>query len=219
MVEMLIMTLLTFELDMAIFLMYIQFIEYTEKGGLWMSLKHGLLGLLNYQPMTGYELDKEFKESLSHFWQATGSQIYYELDRMEQKGWLVSEHIVQKEKPNKRVYSITDKGKVELLKWLSSPAADIQNATRVKSVFFMRLFFAGETSREQALELLYAYREQCLVGMNEMEGAHESFGQVDSSFGFDEIQYWKLVMMHGEMMRKTRLEWAEKAISILKATQ
>ena len=26
-----------------------------------MSLKHGLLGLLNYGSMTGYELDKAFK--------------------------------------------------------------------------------------------------------------------------------------------------------------
>ena len=35
-----------------------------------MSLKHGLLGLLNYGSMTGYELDKIFRDSLSFFWQA-----------------------------------------------------------------------------------------------------------------------------------------------------
>jgi len=180
-----------------------------------MSLKHGLLGLLNYEPMTGYELDKEFKESLAHFWQAKPQQIYRELNSMEQNGWLVSEHIPQKERPNRRVYTITDKGKLEFMKWLSSPGTDIENATRVKSVFFMRLFFAGETSREQALELLNAYREQCLVGMKEMDKANESFSPLESQYSPDEILYWRLIMMHGEMMRKTRLEWVEKAINMI----
>jgi len=180
-----------------------------------MSLKHGLLGMLNYEPMTGYELDKEFKETLAHFWQALPSQIYRELDTMEKKGWLVSERVVQEEKPNKRVYSITDKGKTEFLDWLSSPGADIENATRVKSVFFMRLFFAAETSREQALALLNSYREQCLEGMKEMGDVDESFKQSVTQYDPEEVMYWKLIAMHGEMMRKTRLEWVEKAIAIL----
>ncbi len=29
-----------------------------------MSLKHGLLGLLNYGNMTGYDIDRTFKDSL-----------------------------------------------------------------------------------------------------------------------------------------------------------
>ena len=179
-----------------------------------MSLKYGLLGLLNCEPMTGYDLDKEFKESLAHFWQAKTSQIYRELDAMEQTGWLKSEQVVQTEKPNKRVYSITEKGKAAFLDWLSNPN-DIEDATRVKSVFFMRLFFAGETSPKQALELLYSYKEQCLVGLEEMDKAYVVFTPSEVMHSADEIEYWKLIMLHGEMMRKTRLEWVEKAIAIL----
>ena len=41
-----------------------------------MSLRHGLLGLINYKPMTGYELNKEFEESLGHFWHVRSQQIY-----------------------------------------------------------------------------------------------------------------------------------------------
>ncbi|MCL2415912.1 MAG: PadR family transcriptional regulator [Defluviitaleaceae bacterium] len=181
-----------------------------------MSLRHGLLGLLNYEPMTGYELDKEFKESLAHFWQAKPQQIYRELNAMEKNGWLVSERVPQEDRPNRRVYTITDKGKAEFLDWLSSPNEDIQNATRVKSVFFMRLFFAGETSREQAFELLYAYREQCLADIRKMDLAKEQLNQAVSLYDPDKSIYWKLIGIHGEMMRKTRLEWVEKAIAILK---
>jgi len=183
-----------------------------------MSLKHGLLGLLNYQPMTGYELDKEFKESLAHFWQAKPQQIYRELNAMEQAGWLISERVPQEDKPNRRVYTITDKGKAEFLDWLASPGEDIKNATRVKSVFFMRLFFAGDTSREQALELLHNYRKQCVIGMEEMDNANEMYNQSEPPHDPKEMIYIKLIMMHGEMMRKTRLEWVEKAIDILNIT-
>ena len=182
-----------------------------------MSLRHGLLGLLNYKPMTGYELDKEFKETLAYFWQAKASQIYRELYAMEEKKWLVSERIAQEDKPNKRVYTITDKGKFELLNWLSNPN-DIENATRVKSVFFMRLYFAGETSQKQALDLLYSYREQCLAGLQEMDDVYESYNHIDPIYSPDTVKYWRLVTLNGEIMRKARLEWAEKAIKILEET-
>ena len=183
-----------------------------------MSLKHGLLGLLNYQPMTGYELDREFKESLAHFWQAKPQQIYRELNAMEQAGWLISQRVPQEDKPNRRVYTITDKGKTAYLGWLASPEEDIKNATRVKNAFFMRLFFAGDTSREQALKLLHGYREQCLVGIKEMDEANEMYNQTEPPHDPVEMIHIQLIMMHGEMMRKTRLEWVEKAIVILNST-
>ena len=98
-----------------------------------MSLKHGLLGLLNYGPMTGYDLNKAFKDSLAFFWQAKTSQIYRELGAMERCGWLTSERIIQNERPNKRVYTITDSGKEELKNWLSLPETDIADAMHVRS--------------------------------------------------------------------------------------
>ncbi len=33
-------------------------------------LKHGILGLLNYGDMTGYEISETFKNSLNYFWPA-----------------------------------------------------------------------------------------------------------------------------------------------------
>ena len=42
-----------------------------------MALKQGLLGLLNYGEMTGYELAKAFNDSLSFFWQAQTSQTAF----------------------------------------------------------------------------------------------------------------------------------------------
>ena len=43
-------------------------------------LKHGILGLLNYGDMTGYEIREAFESSLKFFWPAQTSQIYRELN-------------------------------------------------------------------------------------------------------------------------------------------
>ncbi|MGL6120793.1 MAG: PadR family transcriptional regulator, partial [Fusobacteriaceae bacterium] len=117
-----------------------------------MSLKHGLLGLLNYGEMTGYELDKIFKDSLNFFWQAQMSQIYKELTLMEKKGWLTSEIIIQTDKPNKKKYSITEAGKSEFKNWLIS--YDIKSELEVKSPFLMRLFFSGDLPKEKVIKML-----------------------------------------------------------------
>lgn len=181
-----------------------------------MSLKHGLLGLLNYGPMTGYELDKAFKASLSFFWQAKTSQIYRELDAMEQCGWLTSERVIQSEKPNKRVYTITDSGKAELTNWLSLPESDIANAMSVRSAFLMRVFFAGETSTEQALELLRAYREKCLERIKGMSTAYEAISEYGAVISDKKkAKYWEITVLYGDSFFDAGLAWADKAIALL----
>lgn len=181
-----------------------------------MSLKHGLLGLLNYSSMTGYELDKAFKASLSFFWQAKTSQIYRELDAMERQGWLNSQRIIQSEKPNKRVYTITDTGKKELAHWLSLPEGDIADAMRVKSAFLMRVFFAGETSTEQSLELLRNYRQKCLEGTQGLGEAHNAILEYGAKIhDGKKAKYWEIAVLYEESYFDAGLNWADKAIAIL----
>ncbi len=181
-----------------------------------MSLKHGLLGLLNYGSMTGYELDKAFKASLLFVWQAKTSQIYRELDAMERHGWLTSERVIQSEKPNKRVYTITDSGKKELANWLSLPESDIADAMRVKSSFLMRVFFAGEMSIAQSLEMLRAYRKECLESSAGLHSAYDAISEYGAIVGDDrKSKYWEIAVHYGEAFYDAGLNWVDKAIAIL----
>ena len=70
-------------------------------------LKHGILGLLNYKEMTGYEIMEIFRDSLNYFWDAKTSQIYRELQWLEQKECVNKTIVPQNGKPDKNVYSIT----------------------------------------------------------------------------------------------------------------
>ena len=169
--------------------------------------------------MTGYELDKEFKESLKYIWLATSSQIYSELDKMEQQGWLTSERIMQDEKPPKRIYSITEKGKVELMDWMTSYEMDVSKALTGKNAFLFRVLLAGSLSKEQALGLLKSFRDLCLAREAKQTDIRELVRQDEIKYGNEQALFFELVAQHGEIMNRARLEWIEKAISIVENTQ
>ena len=172
-----------------------------------MSLKHGLMGLLSQKPMTGYDLDKLFKASLGFFWPAQYSQIYAELDKMEKKGWLASQRIVQEDKPNKRVYSLTPAGKEEFSRWLATSEKDLRASFSIKSGFLMRLFFAGNASKAQVLDMVRDMQKLCYDGRKVYETIEQSI--IDD--GDDD--YVKLAALYGQMANEARLAWTKKAIA------
>lgn len=85
-----------------------------------MSLRIALLALLTSQPMTGYDLYKQFRSSVGFVWHAPDSQIYPELRKMEKDGLLDSTEIVRGARGTKKQYSITDDGIRVLREWMNT---------------------------------------------------------------------------------------------------
>ena len=179
-----------------------------------MSLQHGLLGLLNYGAMTGYELGKAFNASLSFFWRAQSSQIYRELNKMEEMEWLTSHIEFQTDKPNKRIYAITDKGNKELQIWLQSDLPKETIPTR--SEILMRLFFSAQNSVGENIKVLKkiagTYQNQC----DELENINDNIAEYSSYVNTEEdALYWEMTADFGRAYSKMCLDWAESCIKRL----
>lgn len=176
-----------------------------------MSLKHGLLGILNYSEMTGYELSRTFKDSLSFFWQAQTSQIYRELNKMEENGLLSSRIEIQTDKPNKRIYSITDEGKAELQNWLGMDMTDEMLPTRSEAL--LRLFFSSERTTEDTIKslehIVEIYRKQ-LVEFEEVTSTIDKYKTIAHSD--KDMLYWDLTADFGREYSNMCLHWAENCI-------
>ncbi|MEV6137730.1 PadR family transcriptional regulator [Nocardia sp. NPDC051990] len=86
-----------------------------------MALEHALLVSLTERAGSGYELARRFDKSIGFFWRATHQQIYRVLKRMEESGWLSSETVAQEGRPDKKVYSVNEAGRVELARWIATP--------------------------------------------------------------------------------------------------
>ena len=110
-------------------------------------LKHGILGLLNYTDMTGYDIKEVFKHSLNYFWSAQTSQIYRELQNIEKNGWAKSTLVEQTGKPDKKVFHITDEGKQELMHWLIFD----DSGFTMRTPLLMKVFFMGELNAKESI--------------------------------------------------------------------
>src|SRR5690242_18902577 len=112
-----------------------------------------VLGLLSLGPRSGYDIKTVVDRSTRFFWAASYGQIYPELRRLEREGRIVGE-----DSPNgaraRRVYTLTDAGREALESWLLGARTTIE----LRDESLLRLFFADELPREQALGLLEARR-------------------------------------------------------------
>jgi len=88
-----------------------------------LALGEAILVCLTERPMTGYELAKTFDSSIGFFWKADHQQIYRELTRLRDKGYVQVREVLQSGKPNKLVYTLTAEGKAALRHWAARPSS------------------------------------------------------------------------------------------------
>lgn len=179
-------------------------------------LKHGILGLLNYGDMTGYEIMLVFRDSLSYFWPAQTSQIYRELQTLKKNGWVTDQSIAQTGKPDKNLFTITPEGRCELRRWLaeSAPAPD------AKSALLMRTFFRGELTPRENLAFFRQLREGC-------EGFLENAGTPAGNVALykaalndpKKALYWQMTVEYGVLYAQMLRTWTERCMTMLEEVE
>ncbi len=130
-----------------------------EKGAT-MALKHTLLGLLILYPRTGYDLYKRMERARFLLESASLRRIYPTLKRLAEGRLVVYEIEPQEGKPDRKIYSVTDKGEAEFLEWLrESPDQDAYLEPILSRAFFWGML-DKETLLAQLGEMLNAWQEK-----------------------------------------------------------
>lgn len=180
-----------------------------------MSLKHALLGFLNYGPHTGYELKKVFDVSVAHFWSAELSQIYPALKALESEGLVEMRVEVQADRPNRKVYSITDDGRRELIDWLGTPAETDQ----VREPFLVKMFFAAAGGKEHVLEVLRSRADDLRFRLEQYRHGLALAEQYSEAAKLSqEALFWRLTIEYGVTHTEANLKFVEDAIEMLNQT-
>ena len=94
--------------------------------------------MLTDGPASGYDMKKCFESSFGHFFPAGYGSIYPALATLARNGQVEFEELPQDGKPDRKVYSITDKGREALMKGLSNPSP----SHKIRSEFLATLWFA-----------------------------------------------------------------------------
>ena len=178
-----------------------------------MSLEYAILGFLNYHPYTGYDLKKIFDSSIRHFWAADQSQIYRTLARLTEQGCAEMEKVPQDDRPDRKVYSITQAGRAEFMKWLSGPPPHVDTRTAP----LIQVFFAAQLSDEEILAKFEGFAEilrAVLAQYEQIPGQILPFQQEISSPR--EHFFWLLTLDNGIRSMRASLDWAESVIEQFK---
>jgi len=149
-----------------------------------------VLGLLGIKPMSGYDIKAAVDRTIRHFWAASYGQIYPELKRLEEGGWIAGTDADRGGRA-RRVYRITAAGRRRLEGWLHGYETRIE----MRDESLLRLFFADTLPPGEALGLLAARREgyrmmlAYLRSLDDGEGADPPFVDLVYRWGLDYCEW------------------------------
>ncbi len=110
-----------------------------------MDIKTVCLGMLTDGEASGYDMKKSFESSFGHFFPAGYGSIYPALSTLARNGLVEFELVPQDGKPDRKVYTITKKGREVLMEGLADP----NPSHKLRSEFLATTWFAHLMSDEQ----------------------------------------------------------------------
>ncbi len=178
-------------------------------------LKYILLGFLNYQPATGYELKQRMDSSTTHFWHAKLSQIYITLKALEEDGSLTSTLEAQADRPDKRIYTITPQGQADLHQWLAQPEMALSPK---KETLVLKLFFSAQLDPQAILTQLRLQRElhnQQLAYYRDVSPQIIQQAADDFPMLAKDAALWEATRRFGEKYEALYVSWLDETIQLV----
>lgn len=175
--------------------------------------RYALLGLLSMSPMSGYDIKQAIEYSIGYFWRESYGAIYPNLRALHDEG-LVCRTIEHSEgKPDRHVYSITDKGRKELSEWLSARP----DPPPLRNELLLKLFYGPAGKRSDMQRHVRTYLRLQRIRVKELEAILEEITKRYE--GNPGLPYWSMTLRYGITSRKAMVEWAEETLTTLKTLE
>ncbi len=175
-----------------------------------MSLKFALMGFLDIYPMSGYDLVKAFDYAALYLWHATHTQVYGTLKQLEKDGWIKGEVKYQLGNPNKRIFSVTQKGKDEFSKWLREEP----ESPGLKHAFMIKFTYSKDLSDKELLRQLDAYEKKLKDRLSILK-SEEKGTYLQMARNGRERLLWEMSNKHGIMYYENEIDWIQKVRDVI----
>jgi DNA-binding PadR family transcriptional regulator len=171
--------------------------------------KYALLGILSMSPGSGYDIKKFMEQSTSNFWNESYGQIYPILKQLVEASLATSHTEKQEGKPERYVYTLTDKGLEELRKWLTEPIEH----TVERNELLLKLFFGRQSSMTDNVEHVQQFQilqEQLLRKYQGIE-AYLKANCADNP----DLCYSLITVRYGIIRCRALLSWCDETMDML----
>jgi DNA-binding PadR family transcriptional regulator len=172
--------------------------------------RFAVLGILSYEPMSGYDIKKFYAKSVAGFWSESYGQIYPILKRLAEEGLATKSVRKQEGKPDRHIYAITEKGCEELQQWLVEPTGRYIGRHET----LLKLMFGKQISVADNILQIERFRDRQVNELKEIETLKERFEheEVDDP----NIPFWQLAFSYGKHVNRAYINWAHEAIEALR---
>lgn len=168
-----------------------------------------ILGLLNHEPLSGYDIKKRVDVIVNQFWNVGFAQIYPTLSELEGEELITRTDAEETRGPQRHVYTATDEGRQALRRWLEQPA--VKEYTKYE--ILLKLYFSGGMPASQSIQAVRDFRAR----QQQQLGMIKSFKQnLESVLDQDaDHLYYYLTVLFGERVYDAYLAWADDALRLL----
>ena len=175
-----------------------------------MSLKYGLLGFLSNQPNTGYKLHKLYPEPM----RPTIAYIYRTLANMAKEGLVEYTRVGQENRPDRKVYRITDTGTAELQRWLDEPL----HFEIPRNTILVQVWFGSRTSRSKLTANIRSYRAEINTALDNFSSRRhwDLSGPSKGPKRKNESQYRVIVYESVIAYLNGQIEWLDSILEKIK---
>lgn len=191
-------------------------------------ITYSVLGLLAFfGSMSGYDIKRLFDHMLAPMWGAAQSQIYKELRRLQNLGWVEMQREEQETRPDRKIYSITRQGQTALRQWQGQPAEVFQLRDELLLKILFGTFAApGDIARQLRAGIanhemrLLAYRQN--AHMLPARGTGARVGKRPDPYAEDNQEpdpYFSLVTHFAIDFEKTYIRWLYEALEVVEGEQ
>lgn len=171
--------------------------------------KFAILGLLTIKPLSGYDIKKMIHDSIAYFWSESNGQIYPTLNLLLKEYLIV---LLENQSTNKKVrnqYAITEKGRIELQKWMREQ--DEKYVHRDENL--LKLFFGNNISKKECIQLLKNRAKR----LNESLKEYRSIAEwLQTEVTSPHRLYWILTANNGISSAEAEIKWCKESIKTLK---
>lgn len=163
------------------------------------------MGLLNREPLTGYEIKKIIQRTPFLYWSGNNNQVYKAFAELLDEGWVAKEVRHQAGAPSKNIYTITGDGLHELKRWLLHVADEPVFRKQV----LIKLALAGPLKRRDLDRMMDAYAE--VVNMEAAAAERElETGYFAEQASVDGETFLDLIRDNIRTFYASELEWIRK---------
>ncbi len=147
--------------------------------------EYAILGLLESQPMHGYEMFQQFKNgALGQIVHLEMSQMYAYLKKLERLKYIEAQLEVQGPRPPRKIFRLTEQGRRTFFQWLKEP---VERPREIRILFLIKLYFVRQFTPEETGPLIDQQIVACQNFLDHLESQHSLPLETSDGAFFDHV--------------------------------